>query len=169
MKNTSTWLLIGVITIFVLWIFNKFSEIKSHIRKKFDDGGDTWVEDFYGGPFDTPDELPNPGDLSIKKKAFYNKVTEESSTNLSKYSDLYEYGKDAHKFKFIDDLNRRQKKAKNNYLKMPDIEIYNRWKNEGWYDEKQFRIDVGAENQLVWSLWKIYAKISTAINPVYRP
>ena len=52
---------------------------------------------------------------------------------------------------------------------MPDIEVYNRWKNEGWYDEKQFRIDVGAKNQLVWSLWKLYAKISSAINPVYRP
>ena len=169
MKNTSTWLLIGAIAIFLLWVYNKFSEIKSHIRKNFDDGGDTWVEDFYGGPFDAPDELPNPDDLSTKQKGLYNKITEESGTNLEKYSDLYEYGKDAHKFLFIDDLNGRQQRAKNNYLKMPDIQVYNRWKNEEWYDEKQFRIKAGAENQLVWSLWKLYAKISTAINPVYRP
>jgi len=168
MKNTSTWLLIGVITIFVLWIFNKFSEIKSQIRKKFDDGGDTWVEDFYGGPFDTPDELPKPVDLSEKQRDLYNKIADESTT-FNSYPALDEAGEESDKFKFIDDLNKRQQKARNNYFKMPDIEVYNRWKNEEWYDEKQFRIQVGAKNQLVWSLWKIYAKISSAINPVYRP
>jgi hypothetical protein len=168
MKNTSTWLLIGVITIFVLWLFNKFSEIKSQIRKKFDDGGDTWVEEFYGGPFDTPDELPKPVDLSDKQRDLYNKIADESTT-FNSYSALYEVGEEKDKFKFIDDLNIRQQKARDNYFKMPDIEVYNRWKNEEWYNEKQFRIDVGAKNQLVWSLWKIYAKISSAINPVYRP
>jgi hypothetical protein len=168
MKNTSTWLLIAAITIFLLWVYNKFSEIKSHIRKNFDDGGDTWVEDFYGGPFDTPDELPNPDDLSAKQKKFYNKVTEES-TDINSYPALKEVGEESHKFKFIDELNKRQQKARDNYFKMPDIQVYNRWKNEEWYDEKQFRIKAGAKNQLVWSLWKIYAKISSAINPVYRP
>ena len=168
MKKTSTWLLIGVITIFLLWVFNKFSEIKSQIRKKFDDGGDTWVEDFYGGPFDTPDELPNPVDLSDKQRDLYNKIADESTT-FNSYSALYEVGEESDKFRFIDDLNIRQQKARDNYFKMPDIEVYNRWKNEKWYNEKQFRIQVGAKNQLVWSLWKIYAKISSAINPVYRP
>jgi hypothetical protein len=169
MKNISTWLLIAAITIFLLWVFNKFSEIKSQVRKKFDDGGDTWVEDFYGGPFDTPDELPNPDDLSDKQKKFYNKVTAEATKQLISYSDLYESGEEKDKFKFIDELNIRQQKARDRYFKMPDIEVYNRWKNEGWYNEKQFRIDVGAKNQLIWSLWKIYAKISTAINPINRP
>jgi hypothetical protein len=168
MKNTSTWLLIGAIAIFLLWVFNKFSEIKSHIRKKFDDGGDTWVEDFYGGPFDTPDELPNPDDLSTKQREFYNKIADDSTT-FSSYTALDEVGEESDKFLFIDELNIRQQKARDRYFKMPDIEVYNRWKKEGWYNEKQFRIDVGAKNQLVWSLWKIYAKISSAINPVYRP
>jgi len=168
MKNTSTWLLIGAITIFVLWVVKKFSEIKSHIRKNFKDGGDTWVEEFYGGPFDTPDELPNPDDLSIKQKVLYNKVTEDTN-NLEKYSDLYEYAEEKYKFLFIDELNRRQKKAKDKYYTMPEIQVYNRWKTQDWYVEKDWRVQAGAENQLVWSLWKLYAKISSAINPVYRP
>jgi len=168
MKNISTWLLIGVITIFLLWVFNKFSEIKSQIRKKFDDGGDTWVEEFYGGPFETPDELPNPVDLSDKQRDLYNKIADDSTT-FDSYPALYEVGEEKDKFLFIDELNIRQQKARDRYFKMPDIEVYNRWKTQGWYDEKQFRIDVGAKNQLVWSLWKLYAKISTAINPVYRP
>jgi hypothetical protein len=168
MKNISTWLLIAAITIFLLWVFNKFSEIKSQIRKKFDDGGDTWVEEFYGGPFDSPDDLPHHDELSEKQDALYDKITEES-TGIIVYAWLYESGEESDKFKFIDELNRRQQKARDNYFKMPDIEVYNRWKNEEWYNEKQFRIQVGATNQLVWSLWKIYAKISSAINPVYRP
>ena len=168
MKKTSTWLLIGVITIFLLWVFNKFSEIKSQIRKKFDDGGDTWVEDFYGGPFETPDELPKPVDLSEKQRDLYNKIADDSTT-FNSYPALDEVGEESDKFLFIDELNIRQQKARDRYFKMPDIEVYNRWKNEEWYNEKQFRIQVGAKNQLVWSLWKIYAKISSAINPVYRP